>query len=403
MSVHVEPGATQVTSRPKPSWAAIGLFLIATLAAITLARSFLLPLTLAVLLFFVFSPACRVMARVGIPQALSAALVTVALFAGLVAGTALFAVPLASAVDDAPRIFSALDRKLERLQGSVKEIQEAVDRIGDLSPGDETKAEPAPAAPPGGEDILTNIAMTTPAVFAQLVFTLVLLFFALASRELLYRRTVESFSVITDKRKALSAMHEIEENLGNYLGSITLINAGLGIAVGLAMWAWGMPAPALFGAAAFTFNFVPYIGAVAGVVLATVVALVSMDGLVEPALVGATYLLLTSIEGQFVTPYLVSQRLRLNTVVVFIAVALFAWLWSVVGMIVAVPLLVVLNVVASAIPGLKGLSHFLSGDGGDDWRLIDEDMPSLAAELPETHRHSAERESEKAAAADTLG
>lgn len=400
MSVHVESGPTHATSRPKPSWATIGLFLIATLAAVTLARSFLLPLTLAVLLFFVFSPACRVMARVGVPQALSAALVTLALFAGLVAGTALFAVPLASAIDDAPRIFSALDNKLAKLQGSVKEIQEAVDRIGDLSPGDAEEPEPAPK-PAGGEDILTNIAMTTPAVFAQLVFTLVLLFFALASRELLYRRTVESFSVITDKRKALTAMHEIEENLGNYLGSITLINAGLGVAVGLAMWAWGMPAPALFGAAAFTFNFVPYIGAVAGVVLATVVALVSMNGLVEPALVGATYLLLTSIEGQLVTPYLVSQRLRLNTVVVFVAVALFAWLWSVVGMIVAVPLLVVLNVVASTIPGLKGFAHFLSGDGGDDWRLLDEELPSLAAELPETHRNSSEREKEPAA--DTIG
>lgn len=399
-----EDGVASSTGRPKPSWAMIGIFVIVALAAATLARGFLLPLTLAILLFFVFSPACRMMARIGVPQALSAAAVTLTLFAALGAAVAVFAVPLASAIDDAPTIFQALDRKLDRLQGSVKEIQQAVDQINELSKVDDTPpgvtpdADPEPeqeAAPSSGPDVITNLAMTTPAVFAQLVFTLVLLYFALASRELLYHRIVESFTVITEKRQALSAMHEIEESLGNYLGAITLINAGLGVAVGLAMWAWGMPAPALFGAAAFTFNYVPYLGAVAGVVVSTVVALLSMDGLVQPFLVGLTYLMLTSIEGQLITPYFVSQRLRLNTVVVFIAVALFAWLWSIVGMIVAVPLLVVLNVVASAIPGMRGISHFLSGQGGEDWHRIDEDMPSLAAELPETQRHCEEQEREK--------
>ena len=383
----------------------IGIFIIVALAAATLARAFLLPLTLALLLFFVFAPACRMMARVGIAQTVSAAAVTLALFAALVAAVAVFAVPLASAIDDAPTIFQALDRKLDKLQGSVKEIQEAVDQINKLSevedeePGRATAGEREPEpAPDTGSDVITNLAMTTPAVFAQLVFTLVLLYFALASRELLYRRTVESFSVITDKRKALSAMHEIEESLGNYLGAITLINAGLGVAVGLAMWAWGMPAPALFGAAAFTFNYVPYLGAVAGVMISTVVALITMDGLVAPLLVGFTYLMLTTIEGQLITPSLVSQRLRLNTVVVFIAVALFAWLWSIVGMIVAVPLLVVLNVVASAIPGMRGVSHFLSGEGGEDWHRLDQDlMPHLAEELPETQRHLEEQQQERTA------
>ena len=67
--------------------------------------------------------------------------------------------------------------------------------------------------------------------------------------------------------------------LGSYLGTITLINAGLGVAVAVCMWAWDMPQPALFGVMAFAFNYIPYLGAVAGVVLSTAVAFVSMPGL----------------------------------------------------------------------------------------------------------------------------
>ena len=75
-----------------------------------------------------------------------------------------------------------------------------------------------------------------------------------------------------------------------------------------------------------------------------------------------TYLGLTSLEGQIITPYFVSRRLQMNTVVVFLAVALWAWLWSVIGMVIAVPVLVVLRVLADHIPGWEKFGNFLAGD-----------------------------------------
>lgn len=346
--------------RPSPSWAAVGCFLILAFGAVTLARGLLTPVTLALLLFFVFSPVCRIFSHVGIPQGVTAAIITLGLFVGSAVATTILAVPLSSALQNAPQIFRALDEKMTALRGSVAKIQDAAAQLQSLGQNAVPQGTTVVAADNTG--VLTGIALTTPSVLGQFIFTLVLLFFGLASRDVLYMRTVQSFSSFTDKQSALAAMHEIERSLGHYLGTITLINAGLGIAIGLAMWAWGMPAPALFGAAGFAFNFVPYIGAIGGVILSTLVALVTMDGVLAAALVGLTYLALTSFEGQFVTPYFLSQRLRLNTVVVFIAVALFAWLWSVVGMIVAVPLLVVLHVICTSIPGMRGLGRFLSGD-----------------------------------------
>ena len=80
---------------------------------------------------------------------------------------------------------------------------------------------------------------------------------------------------------------------------------------------------------------------------------------------GGVYLALTSLEGQLITPYWIGRSLSLNTVVVFLSVTLWAWLWSVVGMVVATPLLVSFRVFCEHIPPLEGLGHFLSARGAE--------------------------------------
>lgn len=344
-----------------PRWAVIGIFLILAFGALTLARNFLMPLTMGLLLFFVFSPLSRAMVRFGIPRAVAAGMITGLLFSSLIMGAVLLAVPITNTMDNAPRLFRQLDYKMEVLRGSVENIQEAAKKISEVAEGQEDKAT-IKADTTSDTGLLTRVAQNMPGLFAQLAFTFVLLYFMLASGHLFYKRIVQSFDGLGDKREALMAIYEIEESLGSYLGTITLINACLGLSIGIAMWLWGMPAPALFGVAAFAFNFVPYIGAVGGSLLATVVALVTMPGVLGPFLVGGTYLLLTSIEGQFVTPYFVSRRLQLNAVVVFVTVALWAWLWSVIGMIVAVPMLVVLRVLCAHIPALRSFGNFLAAE-----------------------------------------
>lgn len=78
------------------------------------------------------------------------------------------------------------------------------------------------------------------------------------------------------------------------------------------MWAWGMPSPFLFGLAAFLLNYVPYLGSVTGVIIAALIALFVYDDLFTPLMVGLTYLALTSLEGQLITPFFVSRRLQLS-------------------------------------------------------------------------------------------
>ncbi len=355
----------------KPSWATVGIFFLMLLGAILLARDFLMPVTMSLLLFFVFSPLVRRLGRKGIPAWVTSTMVVLALL-GLMGGVVLSVMsPVGQMISDAPSISRKLETKFQELKDSIKGIQEVATKIDDVTNG----AAPEPGVIKTEEtrgSLAMSVATAAPALIGQFFFVLILMFFMLTSGDLMYLKIVQSFDTLKEKRAAYEALREIEENLGSYLGTISLINVGLGVAIGSAFWALDMPAPFLFGVLACLANFIPYIGAFMAAGLSVAVALVTMDGFLMPAMVGLTYIGINSIEGQFVTPYFLSRRLELNTVVVFIAVALWAWLWNIVGMIVAVPILVMIRVLCEHVPGLEKLANFL---GGEDAPAVPEDEP----------------------------
>ena len=354
------------------NWAVIGIFLILGFSAIAAGRDFLMPVTMAVLLFFVFTPLRRLAQRRGIPDAATAAGITLSIL--LVVAVIAYAAsgPLSRAMTNMPIISAQLEHKFDNLRDSLSDLRDAARQIDQAqSGGSGDDSRPAIRIEQDGQTTLGMVMSMAPLLVAQVMFTLILLFFLIASGDLMYLKIVQSFDRMRDKRGAYLALRQIEDSLGNYLGAITIINAGLGLAVGLAMWAWGMPGALLFGIGAFVLNFIPYLGAITGVLISAVVALVVMPGLFWPAMVALTYLGLTSLEGQIITPYFVSRRLQMNTVVVFLGVALWAWLWSVIGMIIAVPVLVVLRVLADHVPGWEKFGNFLAGE--EPPALTDED------------------------------
>lgn len=353
------------------NWAVIGIFLILGFAAIAAGRDFLMPVTLAALLFFVFTPLRRLARRRGIPDALTATGITLGLVVTVVLIGLAASGPISRAAENLPTIKIRLEQKFSDIRESFEELQQAAQEIEQVQASDDPEQQEPIKVEQVSESPLTSLMKFTPAIAGQVVFTLFLLFFMLASGDLLYLKIVQSFDTMAEKRSAYLALRQIEDSLGNYLGAITIINAGLGLAVGLAMFAWGMPGAVLFGLGAFILNFIPYLGAIVGVISSALVALVVMPGLFWPLMVAGSYLLLTSLEGQIITPYFVSRRLQMNAVVVFLAVALWAWLWSVIGMIIAVPVLVVMRVLADYVPGWEKFGNFLAGE--DPPTLEDED------------------------------
>ena len=368
---HGQP--TRPAAEAVPRWAVIGIFLLLLVASIGYARNFLMPVFLAFLLGLVFSPVRRFLERRGIPAGFSALLIVGSLVAMLFAGVLLLAGPVQGWIADAPSIAKELEWKARNLLGSAEAMLEAGKQVEDVaSGGTDDDVQEVVVREPG---MVANLAMVAPAYLAQAVFTMVLLLFLLSSGDMFYEKIVHVLPSFKDRRQAMRIAYDIERKLSRYLFTITLINAGLGVATGIAMALLGMPNPLLFGVVAFALNYVPYLGALAGVAAALIVGLLTFSTPGATLVPPLVYFGLTAIEGQFVTPYFVGRRLEMNTVVIFLAITFGAWLWSVMGMLLAVPLLVTVRAFCEHIPKLDPIGKFLSARGseGED---IDDDPPT---------------------------
>ncbi|MCF1503085.1 AI-2E family transporter [Afifella sp. H1R] len=349
--------------RQRASWPLTGLFLIALIGSLYLAKGFFLPVVLAFLFALVLSPVVRFFSRRGIAEWVTGALLVSSTFIMLVGGSYILSDPIGEWVDRAPSIARELERKVGHLRGSVAQLERASKEVDKITTG---KGGSAPDAAqevvlrePG---LLSDVATSTPDILARVLLCLVLLFFLLAYSELFYVKLVRSMPSLSDKKRALRIAHDIERELSRYLFTVTFINTMLGIAIGSGMWVIGMPNPVLWGILATLLNFIPYVGSMMGIGLSAVVGIVTFPTLGEAFYPPLIYLFFTAMEGNFITPMVVGRRLEMNPVAVFLSIAFWGWLWGFVGMFMAVPLLVAIKIFATNIPSLGAVAEFLSGD-----------------------------------------
>jgi predicted PurR-regulated permease PerM len=154
-------------------------------------------------------------------------------------------------------------------------------------------------------------------------------------------------------------VREMEDDVSYYLLTISFINAGLGVAVGTAMFLLGMPNAILWGVMAAVLNFIPYLGALVGIGTVGLVALLTFD---EPAwilLPPLVYFTLTTFEAYFVTPSLLARRLTLNPVAVFLALIIFTWMWGAAGALLAVPMLATFKICCDHVEALEPVGVML--------------------------------------------
>jgi predicted PurR-regulated permease PerM len=214
------------------------------------------------------------------------------------------------------------------------------------------------------------------------VTVIILTLFLLAGGPPMLARMTAAFASDLKSAHILSVIEMVRSEVGRFYVTTALINVGVGIATALAMMLCGMPNPFLWGTMAAILNFIPYAGATTSLIVLTVVAIISFDGLGRALAVAGCYLTIATIEGQFVQPLLVGRRLQLNPMLVFLALWFGGFFWGIPGIILATPTLAALKVVATHAAGGKQLLDFLSPhtDRGPHRDSIEPDV-SLAAAL----------------------
>jgi predicted PurR-regulated permease PerM len=337
-----------------------GLFVLALLYTFYFAKAVLIPIALAMLLNLLLAPVVRGMRRyLRLPEGVAAALVLVMLVSGVAGAFYGLSGPATRWVDELPFAAIQLRYKLEALRQPVEEVQKAAERVEKLARGGaEEGEEPVEVALAGPG--LTQMFLGSALNFVTgLVVMIALLFFLLASGDTLLRQAVSIAPRLSDKRRVVEIARDTEDDISYYLLTISLINASLGVAVGSAMYLLGMPNPILWGVMAAIFNFVPFLGAVVGIGVVALVALLSFDHFWEILLPPLSYLFLTSFEAQFITPALLARRLTLNPVAVFLALIVWTWLWGVAGALLAVPLLATFKICCDHIEPLNPIGTLL--------------------------------------------
>jgi predicted PurR-regulated permease PerM len=324
-----------------------GLFLLAAFGTLYVARAVFMPIVLALLLSFLLAPLVSGLARLHVPTPLGAAIVLVTILAVVGYGAYWLSGPAAGWMEQIPRSLEQLGTKVQTMQESVAEISKATQQVETLAKGGQEQGTPVVELqrPP----LIGSILNQTLDVGAAIVVTIILLYFLLASGNLFLQKLVRVLPRFRDKRTAVTIVHQIEKDVSLYLLTVTMTNAGLGVAVGLAMYGLGMPNPVLWGVMVGCFNFIPYLGDIASTIVLTLVASVTFDQLGYILLVPVVFIVLTSLEGMIVTPIVVVKRLSLNPVGIFIWLLLWGWLWGIPGALLAVSLLAVIKIICDNI------------------------------------------------------
>lgn len=336
----------------------IGIFLFALVYVLYFARDFFLPVVLAFLLALMLTPIVRLLRRHGVPAFLSATLLVLLSVVVLAVIGYLMSGPVIALINDAPTIGYKLGERLTELRSPFERVLRIFDQVEQAADTTRDPGVQKVVMAQGG--FISHAAGNLVSAGTTIALTFVLSLFLLASGTLFYEKIVQSFARMSEKKRALRVVYDVEREISHYLLTVTLINIGLGIAVGFGMWAIGMPTPLVWGVAAMLLNFLPYIGAAATVLMVAAISIISFESLSYALLAPAFVVFCNIVEGQLVSPLVIGRRLEINAVSILIAVAFWSWLWGFVGALIAVPILVVIKVFCDNFDSLRPFGNFLA-------------------------------------------
>jgi predicted PurR-regulated permease PerM len=360
-----EPVSTQADAlaAPKTTAGQIAVTVLGAIAFLYFARPVVLPVVLACVAGMTLKPLIRWSSCCHIPPAVSAAVLLCFLVSALGIGFFQLGHPALTWLNEAPQHMTELRQRVQKIFPRITRFNQAAAAVNNLGATDAEKAaqqEKTPTLEVKESRGTSSILNWTGTLLVGLGETLVLLYLLLASGDLFLQKLVRVMPTLADKKSAVEISHEIQQNISNYLFSVSLINIGLGLVVSGGLYFMGVPNAAMWGILVAILNFVPYFGPVSGVILLTAVGLLTFDTLWQGLLPPAWYLLLHLLETNLVTPVLLGRRFTLNPVVIFVSLIFWMWLWGVPGALLSVPILVSIKVVCDRIPAMSPVSELLS-------------------------------------------
>lgn len=337
------------------------------------AKAVFIPLMLGLVFSYALSPLVNWMEVKRVPRWLGAAVLLLSILG--VAGVTTYsltdeAVKLVESLPDAAQKFrQTIKSRRANSSSTLETVQKAATQIEQAA----QEGSPAPTANNKGairvvvessrfniKDYLWTGTLGLVALTGQFTVVIFLTYFLMVSGDTFRRKLIKvAGSSLSSKKITLQALDEITGQIQRYLQVQLFTSALVGVLTGLALSLVGLENAAVWGIAAGVLNLVPYVGSLITAVASAGVGFLQFGSINMALLVGGISLLIHTLIGNLLTPWLTSRASRMNPVAVFVGLLAWGWLWGVWGLLLGIPILMIVKAVCDRVDELKPLGEFL--------------------------------------------
>ncbi len=210
--------------------------------------------------------------------------------------------------------------------------------------------------------LLQIIAASAPFAAIQMFFAVLVIFFFLSGWTRMRKRTITTRASFDGAMTTARVIQQVVDATSAYLGTITLVNIGMGLVVALVVHLLGMPTPLMWGGIAALLNYIPYLGPIAAALLLALGGLMTFTDPWYALLPAIAFIVIHMVEANLVTPAVVGRRLTINPLMILLSLSFWAWVWGTTGALLAVPLLIIFRTILDA-AGKPDIAGFLFEEG----------------------------------------
>ncbi|RZL95795.1 MAG: AI-2E family transporter [Variovorax sp.] len=348
------------------------LAVLATVFALRWAAEVFIPLMLSLLAVYALSPVVDRLVRWHIPRAIAAALVLLAIGGATGSTGYLLADSAGQLVDSLPvaaqKLRQAVRARGPARTGTLDTVQLAAAQLEQAAEENSAKVASRKGVARvivekpsfNVRDYLWSGTVGLLGAAGQLALVAFLTFFALASGDIFRRKLVKITGPSLQKKKiTVHVLDDVTGHIQRYLLVQIFTSAVVGVATGLAFWALGLENAAVWGIIAAVTNLIPYLGSIVVMAASALVAFLQFNSMEMALLVGGASLLIHTLVGNVLTPWLTSRSSSMNPVAVFVGVIFWGWLWGVWGLLLGIPIMMVVKAVCDRVEDLQPLGELL--------------------------------------------
>ena len=329
--------------------------------ALQAGAEFFMPVTAALVIAIALVPLLEWFERRGIPSKAAAGLCVLLFLLIAIFAIGSIVVPASDWVAQVPSKIPKVRSALEPVFDLYKNLDRFVGRIANqVELSHASHARTVTIEQPSS--VVSLLATSAPHLLIQLFFALLVIFFFLAGWTTMRKRTIVSRGSFEGALTTARVIQQVVDATSTYLGTITLINIGLGALTAGALWLFGMPSPVMWGGIVAVANYIPYLGPIVSALLLFVGGLMTYPDIWGALAPPTAFVCFHLVEANFFTPMVVGHRLTTSPLSILISLSFWAWVWGTTGALLAVPLLIIMKTIFAA-AGTPDIAGFLFEHG----------------------------------------